>query len=100
MVAYMVGADHAVDSGMFEACADLWIHAGEYDMYTFAFGSLDEELEVVEAGGVDEGDFSHPDNPDFRRLGHGGAHEFVEFCGDTEEERSVDFVDAYALGDV
>ncbi len=57
---------------------------------------FDENLQVVQRRGVDKRHFTHPDDAHFGFLAGGGAHQFLEFGGDAEEERAVDFIYLHA----
>ena len=59
----------------------------------------DEALEVVQAGGIHEGDFAHSDDADAGFVAH-AVHDVVELVGDAEEEGAVDFIDFDARREV
>ena len=97
MVADVVGTDKTVDSGVLEDGAYFGIYAREDYVDAFVLRRLDENLEVVQTCGVDERHFAHADDSYNRFVAHCGAHQFIEPCCDTEEERAVDFIYLYAV---
>ncbi len=100
MVADEVAGEEVVDVGAVDCVTDVFADSGEDYFDSFFVAGFDEDLEVVEAGGVDEGDASHPDYSDDGAFVGGDTHHFVKFCGGSEEEGAVDFVYGYAWGEV
>lgn len=101
MVADVLVADEAVDVVFVQCLAHFVAHAREHDVDAFGSARVYQYLEVMQAGGVDEGYFAHAYDAYFgSRFAHCGAHHLVEFCGYAEEEGSVDFVDLYAGSEV
>ena len=92
MVADAAFAEHAVYTGFVEHFAHCGINAREYNLNAFGMRGIDQNLEVVDAGGVDEGHLAHAQDSHAGLAAHGLTHEFVEFCGDSEKERAVDFI--------
>lgn len=85
MVADAAFAEHAVYTGFVEHFAHCGINAREYNLDAFGMRGIDQNLEVVDAGGVDEGHLAHAQDSHAGLAAHGLTHEFVEFCGDSEK---------------
>ena len=98
-----VGADVLFAQFVAEACVvehfvHFFLHAGEHYLCAFAATHGAERLQVVDAGGVDEGHAAHADDAHLGMVGH-ARHEVFKLVGDAEEVGAVDFVYLYALGD-
>ena len=94
----MVALHQVVEAGLVELAVHLRIHAGEDDVDALFVVHLDECLQIVYAGGVDEGHLAHADDADTGFLASDVRHQVVELVGNAEEVRAVDLVDGTALG--
>ena len=67
------------------------VYARQDDMYVFFTRRVDKYFEVVYSGRVDERNFPHTNDTNQRFISQ-DTHLFVEFIGNTEEKRPVDFI--------
>ena len=78
-----------------------FVYSGEDDGDATLVRHLDEVLQVVHTGGIDEWYATHTDDADTRALAH-TIHDVLEFACHSKEVRSVDFVNFHVFrnGDV
>ncbi len=100
MVTDVVSAKEFVNSGMNERFTHVVLDAREHDVDALFLRRLDEYLEVVDGGRVDEGHLAHAYDAHLGLAAEGGAHHLVKLGGHAEEERAVYLVDLDAGIDV
>ena len=74
----------------------LFVDTGEDHVDMLGIRQTPEALQVVQASGVDERDFTHTDDADLRLVTH-VFHHTVELIRYTEEERAIDLIYLNAL---
>ena len=73
-----------------------FVYSGEDDCDATLVRHLDEVLQVVHTGGIDEWYATHTDDADTRALAH-TIHDIFEFASHSKEVRSVDFVNFHVF---
>ena len=73
------------------------LHTGKDDGDTFVMGTLDEHTKVVHCGRIYKRHFTHSDDTNRIILTGHVHHNLIEAVRDTEEIRSVNLIDFYAI---
>ena len=97
MVENMIFAHETAYAGFLQGGAHPRIHSGKDDVYVFLSGRRNQDFKIVQGCGIYERHFPHAYYTHKGTVGH-ASHDFIEFRGYAEEERTFDFVYLHPFG--